>query len=154
MRLISIILVLIIHFNCSGQTIIDSKVFGLINQYRVYNNLPELVWVGKTYDVGLNHVEYLSLIQWCSHDQDIEVDDFEIEPDFGQRFYNKGISVEKVIGENLVMIIDVDSTRPESLACEVLTAWIHSPPHHELLLDNEIRYGKSDFTEKAKQFID
>jgi len=145
--ILSILSITLISINFAQSTL-DSLIFHGVNEYRIENDLEPFIWSQPIVDVALNQVEYCSRVKYPFHDQiitDANDSTFQIEPSFVKRFINQGAMSNKrngVYGENLMVVVDTAYTLSiEEIVDEVITGWINSPEHHELLLDTVVRYG-------------
>jgi uncharacterized protein YkwD len=145
--ILSILSITLISVNFAQSTL-DSLIFHSVNGYRIENDLEPFIWSQPIVDVALNQVEYCSRVKYPFHDQiitDANDSTFQIEPSFVKRFINQGAMSNKrdgVYGENLMVVVDTAYTLSiEEIVDEVITGWINSPEHHELLLDTVVRYG-------------
>jgi uncharacterized protein YkwD len=132
----------------SAQSSLDSLIFHCVNEYRTENDVEPFFWSQPVVDVALNQVEYCSRVKYPFHDQiitDANDSTFQIEPSFVKRFINQGAMSNKqdwAYGENLMVVVDTDyELSMEEVVHEVVTGWINSPEHNELLLDTVVRYG-------------
>jgi len=145
--ILSILSIALISINFAQSTL-DSLIFHGVNEYRIENNLEPFVWSDPVVAVALNQVEYCSRVKYPFHDQIIEdANDstFQIEPNFVKRFINQGAMSNKqdwAYGENLMVIVDTAyNLSIEEVVDKVITGWIDSPEHNELLLDTLVQYG-------------
>lgn len=145
--ILSILSITLISVNFAQSTL-DSLIFHSVNEYRIENDLEPFIWSQPIVDVALNQVEYCSRVKYPFHDQiitDANDSTFQIEPNFVKRFINQGAMSNKqdwAYGENLMVVVDTAYTLSvEEIVDEVMTGWINSPEHHELLLDTVVRYG-------------
>jgi uncharacterized protein YkwD len=145
--ILSILSIALISINFAQSTL-DSLIFHGVNEYRIENNLEPFVWSQPIVDVALNQVEYCSRVKYPFHDQiitDANDSTFQIEPNFVKRFINQGAMSNKqdwAYGENLIVIVDTAyNLSIEEVVDKVITGWIDSPEHNELLLDTLVQYG-------------
>ena len=145
--ILSILSIALISINFAQSTL-DSLIFHGVNEYRIENNLEPFVWSQPIVDVALNQVEYCSRVKYPFHDQiitDANDSTFQIEPNFVKRFINQGAMSNKqdwAYGENLMVIVDTAyNFSIEEVVDKVITGWIDSPEHNELLLDTLVQYG-------------
>jgi uncharacterized protein YkwD len=147
-RLTLILMTLVLTGSSFAQSTLDSLIFYGVNEYRIENDLEPFIWSQPVVTVALNQVEYCSRVKYPFHDQiitDANDSTFQIEPSFVKRFINQGAMSNKrdgVYGENLMVVVDTAYTLSiEEIVDEVITGWINSPEHNELLLDTVVRYG-------------
>ena len=145
--ILSILSIALISINFAQSTL-DSLIFHSVNEYRIENDLEPFIWSQPIVDVALNQVEYCSRVKYPFHDQiitDANDSTFQIEPNFVKRFINQGVMSNKqdwAYGENLMVIVDTAyNLSIEEVVDKVITGWIDSPEHNELLLDTLVQYG-------------
>ena len=127
MRQILTVLLLVLTINSYGQTQLDKEIFGLINNYRVSNNLTAWVWSHDAFNVIKKHNLYQMKRNKVTHKG-------KNNSRMGDRL-TAGNVEWWASGENLAKIYSVNLSLSE-IAAKTLQGWINSKPHHELLLYN------------------
>lgn len=148
MKKILFILFVLISKLSSSQTRLDSLIFDRINEYRELNCLNRIIWDTTTYKVGDNQTEYMYLTNFIEHIQEKPNDttilgNFIIEPSIVKRFtkYVECKYQTNYYGENLIRVKLDSIYNEDDIVTEIISSWISSKEHNELLLDKDMIYG-------------
>jgi uncharacterized protein YkwD len=122
-----------------SQGELELKVFKLVNEYRVNNNLNELLFDTIMAKVATNQVNYMSITGHLSHFQ-LEEDsvNFNIIKKFEDKFINHGVNFKCTVFENCSVVFDSDKLSNDSIAYYVVNGWKNSVKHNEVLLDKRL----------------
>ena len=145
MKKITTLIALIFCFiTLLSQTTLESELFNMINKYRYEISIRQLKWDNKVYEVSKDQSLYMSKTDNCTHDQQAETGDFSNFDMklFKDKYDRKGIDTDiYTIGENCYIGYDVFNSTNHQIAKRVFNAWVNSPPHNEMLLDNDFFFG-------------
>jgi uncharacterized protein YkwD len=139
-KLITTLLLSILVFMSYSQTPLDYRIFKTLNEYRATKGLEPWVWSQELFPVPLHHSNYMVLVNDIGHKQDTDVPNFTEYYTLVDRLYNSVVTWVKG-GENVAVINCDGLTSNTAMSKKVLRMWINSPPHHELLLSTEYKYG-------------
>ncbi len=145
MKKITTLITLIFCFiTLLSQTTLESELFNMINKYRYEISIRQLKWDNKVYEVSKDQSLYMSKTDNCTHDQQAENGDFSNFDMklFKDKYDRKGIDTDiYTIGENCYIGYNVFNSSNHQIAESVFNAWVNSPPHNEMLLDNDFFFG-------------
>ena len=136
----TLLLSLLLVFISYSQTPLDHRIFKTVNEYRVSSGLEPWVWSQELFPIPLQHSNYMVLLNDISHKQDVDVPNFVEYYSLDDRLNNSDVVWVKG-GENIAVINCEGLSDNIDMAKKVLKMWINSPPHHELLLSTNYKYG-------------
>ncbi len=145
MKKITTLITLIFCFiTLLSQTTLESELFNMINEYRYETNIRQLKWNDEVYEVSKDQSLYMSKTDNCTHDQQAENGDFSNfnMKLFRDKYDRHGIDSDMyILGENCHIGYNVSNSTNHQIAKRVFKAWVNSPPHNEMLLDNDFNFG-------------
>ena len=145
MKRILVILILFFYFSPTfSQTKVESILFNKINDYRKEKNIPMVEWGDVVYKVAIDQTDYMSKTNNCTHDQQPETDhftNFDREL-FRKKFKKQGIDTDyHTVGENCYIGYNISHLSNYEISKKVFNAWLNSPHHHEILLDDDFNFA-------------
>jgi uncharacterized protein YkwD len=140
MKKLTILLFFLTSIISYGQTKLDKEIFKVVNEYRISNGLSTWEWNQKLFKVSEKHNDYQTQINKISHQEPGDVKNHIEVNGLSDRVENGNINDWRKIGENLAVSPSENLTNSE-IAEKVLTMWIASPPHHELLLSKDFHFN-------------
>ena len=133
----NLIILLLLSFSCSSQTKLDTLLLNKVNEYRLSKCLSKLEWDTNLCKVASNQSDYMSNSGHLFHEQVLsDTIYYKVNPDFADKFLKYGFH-DCHVGENLGVSFSSDI---DTVVDEILNAWINSPEHNKVLLDNGVKF--------------
>lgn len=133
----NLFILLLFPLSCFSQTKLDTLIFNKVNVYRASQCLNKLEWNSNLCKVASNQSDYMSKSGHLFHEQVLSDSIyFKVTPNFADKFFNCGFS-KCHVGENLGVSFSNDV---DTIATEIMFAWIDSPEHNKVLLDKAVKF--------------